>query len=126
MEINIHLEYSTQYVPIYKTVILTVILYGCETWSVVPREEHTVRVFEDRFLRRIFGPKRNEVLGEWKKLHNEKLHRLYSSPDIKRQMKSRHMKRAGHVAHMGEKRKLYIKGFGGKARRKETTRKTKV
>jgi hypothetical protein len=64
-------------------------------------------VFENRVPRRIFGPKRNEVTGEWRKLHNEELHNLYSSPDIIRQVKSRQMRWAGHVARMGEERKLY-------------------
>jgi hypothetical protein len=69
-------------VKVYKTVILPVVLYGCETWSVTLREEHRLRVFENRVLRRIFGRKRDEVTGEWRKLHNEELHNLYSSPDI--------------------------------------------
>jgi hypothetical protein len=64
-------------------------------------------VFENRVLRRIFGPKRDEVTGEWKKLHNEELHNVYSSPDIIRQVKSRRMRWAGHVARMGEERKVY-------------------
>jgi hypothetical protein len=64
-------------------------------------------VFENRVLRRIFGPKRDEVTGEWRKMHNEELHNLYSSPDIIRQIKSRRMRWAGHVAHMGEERKAY-------------------
>jgi hypothetical protein len=64
-------------------------------------------VFENRVLRRIFGPKRDEMTGEWRKLHNEKLHNLYSSPDIVRQVNSRRMRLAGHVARMGEKRKVY-------------------
>jgi hypothetical protein len=64
------------------------------------REEHRLRVFDIRVLRRIFGPKRDEVTGEWRKLHNEELHNLYSSPDIIRQIKSRRMRWAGHVAHM--------------------------
>jgi hypothetical protein len=71
------------------------------------REEHRLRVFENRVLRRIFGPKRDEVMGEWRKLHNEELHNLYSSPDIIRQVKSRRMNWAGHVARMGEERKVY-------------------
>jgi hypothetical protein len=78
-------------------------------------------VFENRVLRRILGPKRDEVTVEWRKLHNEELHSLYSSPDIIRQIKSRRMRWAGHVAGMGEERKLIVQGFGGKARRKETT-----
>jgi hypothetical protein len=64
-------------------------------------------VFENRVLRGIFGPKRDEVMGEWRKLHNEELHNLYSSPDIIRQVKSRQMRWAGHVARMGEERKMY-------------------
>jgi hypothetical protein len=64
-------------------------------------------VFENTVLRRIFGPKRDEVKGEWNKLHSEELHNLYSSPDIIRQIKSRRMRWAGHVAGMGEERKLY-------------------
>jgi hypothetical protein len=82
-------------------------LYGCETWSLTIREEHRLRVFENRVLRRIFGPKRDEVTGEWRKLHSEELHNLYSSSDIIRQVKSRRMRWAVHVAHMGEVRKLH-------------------
>jgi hypothetical protein len=69
-------------VKIYKTIILLVILYGCETWSLTLREEHRLRVFENRVLRRIFGPKRDEITGEWRKLHSGEFHNLYSSPDI--------------------------------------------
>jgi uncharacterized membrane protein len=65
---------------IYKMIILPVVLYGCETWSLTLREEHRLGVFENRVLRRIFGPKRDEVKGEWRKLHNEELRDLYSSP----------------------------------------------
>jgi hypothetical protein len=72
--------------------------YGCETWSLTLREEHRLRVFENRVLRRIFGLKRDEGTGDWRKLHNEELHRLYSSPSIIRMMKSRRMRWAGHVA----------------------------
>jgi hypothetical protein len=64
-------------------------------------------VFENRVLRKIYGPKRDEVTGEWRKLHNEELHNLYSSPDIIRQVKSRRMRWVGHVARMGEERKVY-------------------
>jgi hypothetical protein len=94
-------------VKIYKTIILPVVLYGCETWYLTLREEHKLRVFENRVLRRIFGPERDEVTGEWRKMHNEELHSLYSSPNIIRQIKSRRMRWAGHVAHMGEKRNVY-------------------
>jgi hypothetical protein len=74
-------------VKIYKTIILPVVLYGCETWSLTLREEHRLRVFENRVLRGIFGPKRDEVTGEWRKLHNEELHNLYSFPNIIRRIK---------------------------------------
>jgi hypothetical protein len=84
--------------------ILPVVLYGCETWSLTLKEEHRLGVFENRVLRRIFGPKRDEVAGKWRKLHNEELHALYSSPSIIIIMKSRKMRWAGHVARMGEKR----------------------
>jgi hypothetical protein len=104
-------------VKIYKTIILPIVLYGCETWSLTLREEHRVRVFDNRVLRRIFGPKRDEVMGEWRKLHNEELRNLYSSPDIIRQVKSRRMRWAVHVARMGEERKVY-KVLVGKTERK--------
>jgi hypothetical protein len=72
---------------IYKTIILPVVLYGCETWSLTVRKEHKLRVFENRVLRRIFGLKRDGVTGGWRKPHNEELHNLYSSPSIIRIMK---------------------------------------
>jgi hypothetical protein len=71
----------------YKTIILPVVLYGCETWSLAVREEHKRRVFENRVLRRIFGTKRDGVTGGWRKLHNKELHNLYSSPSIIRIIK---------------------------------------
>ena len=89
-------------IKIYRTIILPVVLYGCETWSLTLREERRLRVFENRVLRRIFGPKRGEVTGEWRKLRNGKLNNLYSSPNIVRVIKSRRMRWAGHVARMGE------------------------
>jgi hypothetical protein len=91
---------------IYKTTILPVVLYGCETWSLTVQEEHKLRVFENRVLR-IFGPKRDRVTGGWRKLHNEELHNLYSSPSIIRIITSRWMRWAGHVARMGGKRNVY-------------------
>jgi hypothetical protein len=80
---------------------------GCETLSLKLREEHRLRMFENRVLRRIFGPKRDEVTGEWRKLHNEELHDLYSSPSMIRLIKSRTMTWAGHIAQMGKKRHAY-------------------
>jgi hypothetical protein len=94
-------------VKIYKTIILPVVLCGCETWSLTLREEHKLRVFENRVLRRIFGPNRYEITGEWTKLYNGELHNLYSSPDIIRHIKSMRMRWAGHVARMGEARNVY-------------------
>jgi hypothetical protein len=94
-------------VKIYKTIILAVVLYGYETWSLTLMEEHRLSVFENRVLRRIFGPKRDEVMGEWRKLHNEELYNLYSSPDIIRKIKSRQMRWVGHMVRMGEERKVY-------------------
>jgi hypothetical protein len=69
-------------IRINKNIIMPVLLYGCETWSLTLREEHRVRVFENRVLKRIFGPKEDEIAGSWRKLHNRELHKLYSSPSI--------------------------------------------
>jgi hypothetical protein len=91
----------------YKTIILPVVLYECETLSLTVRDEHKLRVFENRVLWRIFGPKRDGVTGGWRKLHNEELHNLYSSPSVIRIIKPRRMRWAGHVARMGEKRNVY-------------------
>jgi hypothetical protein len=85
-------------IRIYKTIILPVVLYGCETWSLTLRDEHRLKVSKNRMLRRIFGPKRDEVMGEWKKLHNKELHDLYSSPSIIRIIKLRRMRWVGHIA----------------------------
>jgi hypothetical protein len=82
-------------------------LYGCETWSPTLREEHKLRLFENRVLRRIFGPKKDEVTGEWRMLHSEEVHILQSSPDTSRQIKSSRMRWARHVAHMVGERKVY-------------------
>jgi hypothetical protein len=86
---------------------MPVVLYGCETWSLVLREENRLRVFENRVLRRIFGPKRDEVMGEWRTLHSGELHNLCTSSDTIRQIKSRRMRWVGHVARIGEWRKVY-------------------
>jgi len=92
---------------IYNTIILPVVLYGCETWSLKLKDERRLRVFENRVLRRIFGPKRDEVTREWKKLHNEELNDLYSSSNICRMIKSRRMRLAGHLARIEQRRGLY-------------------
>jgi hypothetical protein len=94
-------------IKIYKTIILPVVLYECETWSNTLREECRLSVFEIRVLRRIFGPKRDEVTGEWRRLHNKKLYCLYSSPNIIWMIKSRRLRWGGHVARMGERRGAY-------------------
>jgi hypothetical protein len=90
-----------------KATVLPVVLYGCESWSLTSKDEHRLRVFENRVLRRISGPKRDKVMGEWRKLHSGELHNLYSSPDIIGQIKSRRMRWARHVARMGERRNVY-------------------
>jgi hypothetical protein len=82
-------------------------LYECETWSLTLREKRRLRAFENRILRRIFGPKRDGVTGEWRKLHNDELHGLYSAPNIVRVIKSRRMRQAGHIARMREERGVY-------------------
>jgi len=94
-------------IKIYRTIILPVVLYGSETWSLTLREERRLRVFENRVLRRIFGPKRNEVTGKWRKLHYKELNDLYSSPNIVRVTKSRGIRWAGHAARTGERRGIY-------------------
>ena len=93
-------------IKIYSTIILPDVLYGYETWSLTLREEHRLMLFQNRVLRRIFGPKRDEVTGEWRKLHNEELNVLYCSPNIVRVIKWG-MKWAGHVARMEERRGVY-------------------
>jgi hypothetical protein len=85
-------------IKIHKTIGLLFFLYGCETWSLTLRKENILKVFENRVLRRIFGPKREEVAGDWRRLHNEELHNLYASSNIITVIKSRRMRWAGHVA----------------------------
>ena len=92
--LHIFLKYFN--IKIYKTIILPVVLYGCETWSLTLREECRLRVFENRILRRIFGPKRDEN-GEWRRLYNEELHSLYRSPNIVRVIKPRRLRWAGQM-----------------------------
>jgi len=99
-------------IKVYRTIILPVVLCGCETCSLTLREERRLRVFENRVLRRIFGPKRDEVTGEWRTLHSEELNYLYSSPNIVRVIKSGRMRWAGHVARMGERRGVYRVSVG--------------
>ena len=95
-------------IKLYRTVILPVFfLYVCETWSLTLREERKLRVFENMVLRRIFAPRKEEVTGEWWRLHNEELNDLYFAPNIVRVIKSRRMRWAGHVALMGEERGVY-------------------
>jgi hypothetical protein len=94
-------------IKIYITIILPVGLYGCETWSLTFREERRLRVFENRVLRRKFWPKRDEVTGEWRRLHNKELYATYSSPNIIQVTKSRRLRWAGHVTRMGERRGAY-------------------
>jgi hypothetical protein len=101
-----------------------VVLYECETWSLTLREEHRLGVFQNRVLRKIFEPKRDEVTGEWRKLHNKELHELYSSPSIIRIINGRRMRLAGHVALMGEKRNA-CRLLEGKPKGRNT-RKTKT
>jgi len=93
-------------IKVYRSIILPVVLYGCETWSLTLREERKLRVFENMVLRRIIGPRRDAVMGEWRRLHNEELNDLYSSSNIVQVIKSR-MRWAGHVARMGEERGAY-------------------
>jgi hypothetical protein len=103
-----HIQYKNLKIKINKTTFLPAVLYGCETWSLTLREEHRLRVFEGRVLRRILGPKRDEVTGGWRKLHKEELHNLYSSPSIIRTIMSWRMRWVEHVARMAEKRNVYM------------------
>jgi len=94
-------------IKIYRTIILPVVLYGCETWSLTLREECRLRVFENRALRRVLGPKRDEVTGGWRNLHNEELSDGYFLPNIVRVAKSGRMRWAGHVTRLGQGRGVY-------------------
>jgi hypothetical protein len=98
---------KTAKIRVYRTVVVRVVLYGCETWSLTLREEQRLRVFENRLLRRIFGPKRGEATGKWRRLHNKELNDLYSSSNIIRVIKWRRLRWSRHVAHMGEKSDTY-------------------
>ena len=89
-------------IKIYRNIIMPVVLYGCETWSLTLREERRLRVFQNRVLRRVFGPKRDVVTGGWRNLYNKEISDVYSLPKIVRVVKSRGMRWAGHVALMGE------------------------
>jgi hypothetical protein len=111
-------------IRIYNTIILPVVLYGCETWSLTFGEEHRLGLFENRVLRRIFVPKRDEVTGDWRKLHKEELHDLYSSPSIIRITKARRMRWAGNVTRMGRGGTRI--GCWWESQRERTTRKTKT
>ena len=82
-------------------------MYGCDTWSLTLGEEHRLRVFENKVLRKIFGAEKDEITGEWRKLHNAELHALYSSPSIIRNLKSRRLRWAGLVARMEQFRNAY-------------------
>jgi len=94
-------------IKIYRTTILPVVFYGRETWSLTLREERKLMVFENMVFRRMFGPRRDEITEEWRRMHNEKLNDLYSSPNIVRVIKSRRMRWGGHVTLMGEVRGMY-------------------
>jgi len=94
-------------IKIYRTIILPVVLYGCGTWSLTLWEERKLRVFENMVLRRIFGPRRDKLTGEWRRLHNKELNDLYCSPNSVRVIKWRSMRWARHVVCMGEERGVY-------------------
>jgi hypothetical protein len=95
-----------------------VVLYGCETWALTLKEERRLRVFENRVLGRIFGPKRDEGTGKWRKLHNEDLNDLYCSPNVIRFIKSRRMRSTRHVARMG-RGEVYTRFWWGNLRERD-------
>ena len=94
-------------IKIYRTIILPVVLYGCETWSRILRDERRLRVFQNRVLRRIFWSRRDEVTGKWRKLHNEELNDLYPSPNVFRVIRLKRMRWVEHVARIGERGGVY-------------------
>jgi hypothetical protein len=106
-----HLLYRNIKIKIYRTIMLLVIMYGCETWQFTLTEEHRLRVTEKRVLKKIYGPEWEEVTGDWRKLHNEEVHHWCISPNIVKVIISRRIRWVGHVAGIGEK---CIQVFGGK------------
>ena len=100
-------QFEKRWIKIYRTIILPVVLYECETWSLTLREERRLRVSENRVLRGMFGPKMDEGTREWRKLRNEELSDLYCSPNIVRVIKSRRLRWAGRTTRMGERRGVY-------------------
>jgi hypothetical protein len=112
-------------IKIYRVIILPVVLFVCGTCSLTLREERRLRVFENRVLRRIFAPNRDELTGEWRKLHNEELYDLKSSPIIVWVFKPRRMRRVGHVARMGDRRGEY-RVLVGKSKRKRPLRRPRL
>jgi hypothetical protein len=112
-------QYATGFNPSEQTtIILPVVLYGCEAWSLKLMEKRRFRMFENSVLRRVFVPKRDEVTGKWRKLHHEELNELYFLPNIVRVVKSRRMRWAGHVARMGEGRVVH-RVFSGSLRERQ-------
>jgi hypothetical protein len=105
------LVYKNKKTKIYRTVILPVLLYRCETLFLIIRDKHRLRVLKNEMLRKIFWPMKKEITGHWRKLHNEQLHELYSPPIIIHVIKSGRMRWAGHVDHVGEEKG--IQGIGG-------------
>jgi hypothetical protein len=118
-----HLLSKNLKIKIYKTIILPVVLYGCKTWPLTLMEEHRLKVSENRVLQRIFGPRREEVVGGWRRLHSEELHNLYSSPNIIWVIKPRHIRWVGQVACIREVEKCR-QYFGWEIWKEETTWKT--
>jgi hypothetical protein len=102
-----NIQKYTVKIKIYISIILMIVSYGCETWSLTLWEEGSLKVLENRVLKRVFGPKSDDVTGEWKKVRNEELSDLYSSPNVIREIKSRRMIWSRHVARMGERRGAY-------------------